>query len=72
MHVKAETTNSMLMSFQRNVAQNHNTESAIISFDCGEVRIFGKPKLLAQSKGRLNLWTASYYLVANLVYPLAI
>ena len=25
MHLKAETTNYMLMSFQKNVGQNHNT-----------------------------------------------
>jgi len=33
MHVKAETANNMLMSFQKDVAQNHITGRDITSFD---------------------------------------
>jgi len=67
MHVKAETANNMLMSFQKIVAQNHNTGRDITSL--AKFKYFRNQNCLhTESKGRSNLWTASYHLVANLVY----
>jgi len=74
MHVKAETTNNMLMSFQKNVAQNHNTGRDNTSFDyVAKFKYFRNQNCLhKESRGRLNLWTSLCHLVANLIYPFAI
>jgi len=60
MHVKAETTNNMLMSFQKNVTQNHNTGRDITSFDyVAKCRYFRNQNFFHQERrGRLNLWTS--------------
>jgi len=51
MHVKTETTNNMLMPFQKNVAQNHNTGRDITSFDyVAKFEYFRNQNCFAQTK----------------------